>query len=243
MELALSNLNVVKCYLCKNYLSVPPILITNSGENICGRCYKVLEDSREGANYMRNKTYEQLATAILFPCKFENEGCDFKGNIKTMKTHEQLCKSNAKRYLCPMENNNNNCKWVGKIIEIEEHFKKSHPKNFGEHPYTKKPNINFSKEDNILLKVHGFLFLLKIITDIIEDQISFVVLLLDDQDLSSLFNYSVLLYNDTNTLMKSNDVYTFSSTKDMNDIIGIRVFISYVIRDFCGFDNCNLSLR
>lgn len=73
----------LKCKLCGLLLTVPPISATNNGF-FCGRCPKQMGS-------FPDNIYETLAEELLFPCRYESQGCCDVFSLKTMKKHEDTC--------------------------------------------------------------------------------------------------------------------------------------------------------
>lgn len=85
-----------KCFLCDNYLSVPPITDVYSSNSIkqkCGRCKDVSD-----AFTTRNTFLEEIAKHFSFPCSFENCGESISwGNVLK---HEEICP--FRNFMCPL---------------------------------------------------------------------------------------------------------------------------------------------
>lgn len=76
---------ILRCDLCRGYLSVPPIT-THEGRNSCGRC---------NPGWPRNFIYEELAKFTVFPCSY----CEEKVIWGHVQEHESDCMN--KVMLCP----------------------------------------------------------------------------------------------------------------------------------------------
>lgn len=80
------------CQECDCPLSVPPVYLTLTEENICGRCVLLYEQKNKTMPLsMRNEIYEIVAMKFAFPCRYANNGCEEKLSIDLMKNHEDQC--------------------------------------------------------------------------------------------------------------------------------------------------------
>ncbi|XP_018562368.1 uncharacterized protein LOC108904337 [Anoplophora glabripennis] len=103
----------LKCSICDNFLTVPPILITSlyGNQYKCGRCYFVETEVNIPATM-----FETLASTMRFPCI--HPSCEREIPWNTIKSHEETCIHQPMK--CP----------CGEILEIHEahrHFVENHP--------------------------------------------------------------------------------------------------------------------
>lgn len=109
-----SVLQELKCTKCSCYLSYGPVTPSSDGY-LCGRC-----PGEESVTI-----YEALAQNCLFPCRYNQFGCqEVLPFGQQVKQHELICKN--KPYFCPnvpLEH----CEWQGPYSGMLEHFKERHP--------------------------------------------------------------------------------------------------------------------
>lgn len=103
------------CSSCGFLISFGPVTKSSEGYQ-CGRCSN--QDEEEC------NTYKTLASAYIFPCKYENSGCFATIAFgEKMKYHEMSCL--AIPYMCPMAPRQD-CKWKGMFHQMEKHFNAIH---------------------------------------------------------------------------------------------------------------------
>lgn len=243
MELTAEKLKKLKCCSCKNYLSVFPIMMNIFGDNICGRCYEILSANQEPGVFLRNSAYEELASSCIFPCRYQINGCPYQINGEMMSAHEHQCSFTNKLSQCPVIINNNQCRWSGKLQQLENHFKSDHEALIVNHPFQEKPNISRNNQEHFLMNCFGYLFLLQIATDIFSDEIVYDVLFLGESELLGLFTFKVLISNNENSLSKTGAVSTFSKERSDGIDTGIKIYISSLLKDFGGLQNFDVSVR
>lgn len=81
------------CCQCNCYLSIPPVYLSMTEENICGRCVSYYEREKTELHLCtRNEVYEITIALFAFPCRYAKDGCPVKLPINLMKAHEETCK-------------------------------------------------------------------------------------------------------------------------------------------------------
>ncbi|CAH1959348.1 unnamed protein product [Acanthoscelides obtectus] len=160
--------SVLKCDLCRGYMSVPPISMFD-GKNSCGRC---------DPGWPRNTVYEELAQFMIFPCTY----CDELLTWGSVEKHETECKKNVilcpsrkkcktqavsryreyhkecqiNRVVCPFEY----CYVMYEISDIVQHFTKFHKdyvltNNVEARKILKEEKVwNFTPENNVCLVLY-----------------------------------------------------------------------------------------
>ncbi|KAG5900450.1 hypothetical protein JTB14_029336 [Gonioctena quinquepunctata] len=102
----------LKCFACKNFLSVPPIFYTTDNNYRCGRC--AFLDTKLGS---RAALFEEIVISMKFPCIFP--GCMEDIEWGRIPKHEQICPKQVVE--CPF------CSETGfKIDSLQTHFDSSH---------------------------------------------------------------------------------------------------------------------
>lgn len=217
MELCEDVLEKLKCCECSEYLSCEPVMLKSNGDSVCGRCY-VTDDLK----LARNKVYEIVSSTILFPCRYNKDGCTKKFKIDDMKKHEEECQ--YYRYNCPVQPLGS-CLWRGPITSLLEHFRNEHSECIVEHPYKFQPEYNESYDKNILMIAYGFLFLIQMKFRKNFDKISFNIRFIGTPSLSNLFLYKLEITNGVDSLIKTRNVQThnkLNSTQTNNLNINIK---------------------
>lgn len=120
-----------KCSKCKNYLSVPPIII-HSNNPVCGRCVSQSDNPEENRAYF----YEDLAKFMFFPCANDIYGCSVQAPWGEVLEHEICCE--FARTLCPAID----CESKLRKEELLKHFEVNH-----EHLIIKRNQYCFSQSD------------------------------------------------------------------------------------------------
>ena len=85
--------NLFECPVCFDY-ALPPILQCQSGHFVCGQCRQKLSSCptcRGPLGNIRNLGMEKVADTILFPCKYQNNGCQLSLIHKNKLEHEDSC--------------------------------------------------------------------------------------------------------------------------------------------------------
>ncbi|KAJ8946151.1 hypothetical protein NQ314_008973 [Rhamnusium bicolor] len=106
-------LHTLKCSICDNFLTVPPITITSiyGNEWKCGRCASVMTELNIPAIM-----FELIAVNLKFPCIYTN--CDEDLAWGDVKDHEKSCPYQPMK--CP----------CGETVEMHSchmHFRQHHP--------------------------------------------------------------------------------------------------------------------
>lgn len=83
-------LNNLRCSLCDGYLSVKPVVIKPEDQQICGKCFKLMP-TEEKDKCVRQIGLETLAEVLIFPCRYNNLGCDYTFGWCDDKEHEKEC--------------------------------------------------------------------------------------------------------------------------------------------------------
>ncbi|CAH1119461.1 unnamed protein product [Phaedon cochleariae] len=123
----------MKCCLCKNYLSVPPIIsISEDGKQLkCGRCEKIKKPLRT-----RNFAFENIVKFFKFPCIYDD--CNEMIPWEDVERHEDICEK--KTISCPIHYV---CEDIVQVQNLEEHMRKNHGSNcFSDGYLTAEVNLN-----------------------------------------------------------------------------------------------------
>lgn len=148
-------LHGLKCGLCSEPLSYPPITLSAENGSVCGRCPTL--EAENNTQPLREDSYERVASMFNFPCRYTPQGCMEKLPMKNVVTHEQSC--TFKPYFCPMLPLGS-CAWQGSSTELHGHFAISHQINLLENPMFEL-NIVTNYKDLYLVPYLGQLFLLR----------------------------------------------------------------------------------
>ncbi|CAH1176948.1 unnamed protein product [Phaedon cochleariae] len=136
-------LKSMKCCLCQNVLSVPPIIaISEDGKHLkCGRCKNVKKPFNA-----RNFAFENIVKFFSFPCIYED--CNEMIPWKDVERHEDICEK--KTISCPIYYE---CGDIVQVQNLEEHMKQNHRKNMNFGYLTSKlkqhwGEVHFVKSNN-----------------------------------------------------------------------------------------------
>ncbi|CAH1176968.1 unnamed protein product [Phaedon cochleariae] len=187
------ELLAMKCYLCKNVLSLPPIIsICEDGKQLkCGRCKDINIPSTG-----RNFTLESMAKFFSYPCIYED--CNKSMPWDEVQSHEDSC---AKKTIkCPIYYQD--CEEIVMVQKLREHMENKHEYNIFYGSFT---TVMTSDWCNIIVVIYSdqkFLIMIRTIspchiyvTSLNNTDASFEY----DLKLSSVHNdsHSVLIENQT----------------------------------------------
>lgn len=80
----------LQCALCDGYLSVSPIMVSQDGSQLCGKCFSVLPETNK-TNYVKQIGFESIAEILIFPCRYNTEGCRKELLFNGEEDHEKEC--------------------------------------------------------------------------------------------------------------------------------------------------------
>ncbi|XP_065319442.1 E3 ubiquitin-protein ligase SIAH1A-like [Gordionus sp. m RMFG-2023] len=113
-----------ECPVCFDYV-LPPIYQCRSGHLVCSLCrlnLKCCPTCRGPLGNIRNLAMEKVASTILFPCKYNNSGCNKSLSHTEKVEHEEICE--FRPYVCPCPGAS--CKWQGSLEQVMSHLLVSH---------------------------------------------------------------------------------------------------------------------
>ncbi|CAF3374691.1 unnamed protein product [Rotaria socialis] len=116
--------NLFECPVCFDY-ALPPILQCQSGHIVCSQCRQKLSSCptcRGPLGNIRNLGMEKVADTILFPCKYQTNGCLLSLTHKHKLEHEDSC--DFRPYMCPCPGAS--CKWQGSLENVMQHLWLAH---------------------------------------------------------------------------------------------------------------------
>jgi len=116
--------NLFECPVCFDY-ALPPILQCQSGHIVCSQCRQKLSSCptcRGPLGNIRNLGMEKVADTILFPCKYQTNGCLLNLMHKHKLEHEDCC--DFRPYMCPCPGAS--CKWQGSLENVMSHLWLAH---------------------------------------------------------------------------------------------------------------------
>lgn len=85
--------SLFECPVCFDY-ALPPILQCQAGHFVCAQCRQKLSSCptcRGPLGNIRNLAIEKVADTILFPCKYQSNGCQLSLMHKNKLEHEDTC--------------------------------------------------------------------------------------------------------------------------------------------------------
>ncbi|CAF2130424.1 unnamed protein product [Rotaria magnacalcarata] len=116
--------NLFECPVCFDY-ALPPILQCQSGHIVCSQCRQKLSSCptcRGPLGNIRNLGMEKVADTIVFPCKYQTNGCLSNLVHKHKLEHEDCC--DFRPYMCPCPGAS--CKWQGSLENVMQHLWLAH---------------------------------------------------------------------------------------------------------------------
>lgn len=233
MELPIKILEKLKCSECSEYLSSVPVYLKNNSESICGRCY-VPDDLK----FARNNAYEDIASAILFPCRYEKDGCTKKLNTSEIKKHEEECSFLC--YNCPVLPNGT-CKWRGNRNSLLEHYFKQHEEFILESEY--QPVFSNNNDTNLLMSASGFLFLVQIKCRTAFESFWVNIRLLNNERLKDLFECIIEMTNGVDKIIKSKTIQNHRNLTKLQPATALVFNIKNLLQDLGNKISMKVSIR
>ncbi|CAH1176934.1 unnamed protein product [Phaedon cochleariae] len=110
----------MKCCLCREVLSVPPIIaISEDGKQLkCGRCENVKKPFNA-----RNFAFENIVKFFSFPCIYKD--CNKMISWEDVESHELICEKKTIR--CPIFYRA--CERIVQLQNLEEHMEQNHERH------------------------------------------------------------------------------------------------------------------
>lgn len=140
-----------RCFRCKNYLSISPIVILPDGNSLCGVCSLSVEETT-----YRQLTFENFLKTLSYPCKFRKFGC--KERLQFGKTQDHDAKCVYRPMICPVSLS---CNWEGSIEKMIYHLNSSHSNLIATHVEFKLAIYDNKDQEGLLLicinEVYGIL--------------------------------------------------------------------------------------
>lgn len=176
------------CNECYHYME-PPIRMCPNSHCFCDTCFNVIQmcTTCKRTEFIRNLPLERIFEKMLFPCIYI--GCDFEGNGRVIKNHEELCKFGM---CCPFVGNG--CMWRGSFNSLEYHIKSNHK-------LVEKLNVPHTLNDyegggtwREIIKIEEELFLACFVKNSVE--FKFGVYRLNPNDLDDSFEYQITFKGD-----------------------------------------------
>nr|CAD7394071.1 unnamed protein product [Timema cristinae] len=96
-------LNALECPVCMEYM-VPPIVLCESGHNICDQCrpkLPICPACRMPFLEARNIALETLAQGLRYPCRNRHLGCPEVYPMALISKHHLMCQHRP--YECPLK--------------------------------------------------------------------------------------------------------------------------------------------
>ncbi|KAL3283096.1 hypothetical protein HHI36_006255 [Cryptolaemus montrouzieri] len=115
-----------ECPICNEY-AYPPIRQCKIGHVICSSCFDKIAlcpTCRREKSNQRSRLLEELHGDVIFPCKYNQEGCRKFDTGKKMLLHQKICIFETKS--CPL-NVAKTCYWTGADHNMVPHCFDSHP--------------------------------------------------------------------------------------------------------------------
>lgn len=162
------------CFRCRSNLT------------LCAECRLPLTEE----NVMRNRGLENLAStmALTFPCKYRDEGCQFKDKYYEISAHEKICHHQA--FPCPLSKEV--CSWKGNVGSLKAHLIAHHggiPQTTGQNAICIIEGImdRVNARHSIIMECYGHNFLVFI--QKVLDKFSAIVLLMGSHEDAGKFMY------------------------------------------------------
>lgn len=185
------------CDNCEGHLSRGPVLMLDNGKNRCGRCIK----PKQGGQ--RNIVYEELASLLLFPCRYKEHGCQKMVKFTENQLHEESCA--YRPFVWPIAESGK-CEWSGIRDRLLEHSKTNHPKNVVQNPFKMLHDITKSSLDSFILSAFQVLFLIQTKVCVTSRTIYHSVRLIGDAKDISNYEFEISIENKSNKINKTGSV-------------------------------------
>lgn len=117
-------LSELECPICFYYIR-PPFLGCEAGHIVCSECREKMNPCicpicrRFPIDFQINE-WDEIAEKLLYPCKYEEFGCDFVQEPNGFNGHEIRCP--FKTIPCCLDN----CDWNGQIFSLAKHLSSVH---------------------------------------------------------------------------------------------------------------------
>ncbi|KAF5275839.1 hypothetical protein FQR65_LT04077 [Abscondita terminalis] len=120
---------------------IPPIHICPNDHNVCYACRSsACNVCNESITNIRNIQLEEYSKTLKHRCRYELQGCSELCSYSEIRKHELQCVYCI--YKCEL------CKFQGKLVEIETHFRMAHPST---KIYQTMSGIHFRKGSNFII--------------------------------------------------------------------------------------------
>lgn len=209
-EVATKIVQCMKCSMCQNYLSSPPITSNKRGQNMCAKCSVHKSSSR-------NIVLEEVAKLIPFPCQYQRHGCKIILPYKSRGEHEVDC--SFRKYECIV----GDCSWIGNYDQIYDHCLEDHFDSVAKHPFTADLDVGRKKDEIFMMTFKNFIFVLNVKHDIVLDEFSQSMFLLGNEKIPNLFSYRCSLKGPDGRIQKSFSVKSYPN--ENNDKMKISCMI------------------
>lgn len=114
-----STLELLRCGVCKKYLSSSPIFSYEDGLNVCHLCYNEQPLSAKDKRHFCNFLYAEAVQDFGFPCKYSDRGCTKIVRFNDTQ-HEDYCE--RRPFDCPGMKDG----FKGDVNEIRAHLELEH---------------------------------------------------------------------------------------------------------------------
>jgi len=120
-------LEEMECPVCREYV-VPPIAMCVSGHSICTTCKNKMQRCPVCTKYFsscRNYALENIAVKMMYPCKYQEEGCKELLTLQQRAAHHAECPHQTHK--CPFSMvDKEPCRWEGSPPTLVNHIKNNH---------------------------------------------------------------------------------------------------------------------
>jgi len=120
-------LEELECPVCREYV-VAPIAMCVSGHSVCTTCrYKMYRCPvcTKPFSISRNYALENIAGKMMYPCKYQEEGCNESLTLQQRAAHHAECSHQTHK--CPFSLlDKEPCRWEGSPATIVNHIKNNH---------------------------------------------------------------------------------------------------------------------
>ena len=120
-------LKELECPVCVEYMASPIKMCVN-GHNVCNSCrsrVSTCPTCKGRFNDVRNISLENIAAAIIYPCRNREAGCTETFTADDIIKHQSVCLYESKQ--CPFRKLSAvNCPWTGTLSDIAAHVRSEH---------------------------------------------------------------------------------------------------------------------
>ena len=213
-------LNHLECPVCLVYMT-PPIILCENGHKICNICEPKVNSCpscRGQFARTRNLALEDLASQVMYPCKYRTYGCTETFGQDKIVGHQTKCLYSQQ--VCPVAKLAiGTCSWTGSYKDMKAHLKENHFEGFCEYV---ESDVKFIYNLTAGMKLFCFIFAYNEVFFSLfqekDDLLFAVVLCVGPAEIAAKYKYRLEFSNNSNTEGFTVMHLTRSSAENLIDI-------------------------